>query len=299
MDHLLNLRVFARVVELGSFSRAAAQLGMAPASVTTHVAQLESHLGIRLVHRNTRKFCITEEGALLYEAAAVVLQDFQQIEDRFRNAGSATHGKLRVSVSPLTATHILIPALPSFRERYPAIQLELGISTRFVDLVQEGVDCAIRAGTLPDSTLISRPLGYCRLTTVAAPDYLATQGEPAVPEDLKEHACIANLSPSTGRTREWVFEKDHTRKAMQVSGALTFGTIEASVQAAAMGLGITQAVSLAARDRIARGELKEILADWSAVGPAMQLVYEKSRMPSARLRAFIEFAVEVFPEQLN
>ena len=130
MDHLLNLRVFARVVELGSFSRAAAQLGMAPASVTTHVAQLESHLGIRLVHRNTRKLSITEDGVLLYEAAAVVLQDFQQLEDRFRNAGSMTHGKLRVTVSPLTATHILIPGLPRFLERYPDIELELELELR-------------------------------------------------------------------------------------------------------------------------------------------------------------------------
>ena len=137
------------------------------------------------------------------------------------------------------------------------------------------------------------------MTTVAAPDYLITHGEPAVPEDLKEHACIANLSPSTGRTREWVFEKDHTHQAMLPSGSLTFGTVEASVQAARMGLGITQVVSLASRDLIARGELKEILADWSAVGPAMQLVYEKSRMPSARLRAFIEFTVELFAEKLS
>jgi LysR family transcriptional regulator, regulator for bpeEF and oprC len=299
MDHLLNLKVFARLVELRSFTRTAAQLGMAPASVTTHLAQLENHLGVRLVHRNTRKFSITEEGRLLYEAALVLIQDFQQIEDRFRNEGCTAHGLLRISVAPLTATRILIPALPGFLERYPDIKIELSVSTNFVDLVQEGLDCAIRAGTLPDSTLISRRLGFCRLSTVASPGYLAKHGEPASPEDIGRHTCIANLSPSTGRTREWVFEKDHVRQTLQVSGPLTFGAVEASVQAAALGMGIAQAVSLASVDLIRRGELKEILAEWSAVGPVVQLVYEKSRMPSARLRAFIEFAMEVFPPQLN
>src|SRR5689334_25290482 len=122
MDHLLNLKVFARLVELGSFTRAAAQLGMAPASVTTHLAQLENHLGVRLLHRNTRKVSITAEGHLLYEAALVMIQDFQQIEDRFRNAAGAVNGRLRITVPPVIATHILMPALPGFLERYPEIQ---------------------------------------------------------------------------------------------------------------------------------------------------------------------------------
>jgi DNA-binding transcriptional LysR family regulator len=298
MDRLLSYKVFLRVVELGSFGRAAHDLGMAPATVSTHVAQLESHLGVTLLHRTTRSIGLSEEGRKFYERAARIVAEVDELEQSVGGADQPPHGRLRVEVAPTTALQLLVPALPGFRQRYPAIRLEIGINTRYVELVQEGADCAIRVGHLPDSTLISRPLGFTRLLTYASPDYLAARGTPRTPDELSEHDCILWLSPSTGRATEWVFEQGSERKSMEVNGPIACGTLEACALSAALGLGITQIVSLAARDYVANGRLKPILSQWAAQGAPIQVVYPHSRVPSPRLRAFIDYFGATIPEAL-
>jgi LysR family transcriptional regulator for bpeEF and oprC len=298
MDRLLSYKVFLRVAELGSFGRAAHDLGMAAATISTHIAQLESHLGVTLVHRTTRSIKLSEEGRTFYERAARIIADMEQLEQSIAGGDQPPHGRLRVEVAPTTALQLVVPALPGFRQRYPEIRLEIGVNTRYVDLVQEGADCAIRVGHLPDSTLISRPLGFVRLRTYASPHYLAARGTPRTPEELSGHDCILLLSPSTGRPTEWQFEQAGERRSMAVHGPLACGTLEACAFSAALGLGITQIVSLAARDYVASGRLTAILTPWAAQGAPMQIVYPHSRVPSPRLRAFIEYFGATIPEVL-
>ena len=298
MDQFLNLRVFTRLVDSGSFARTATQLGLAPATATTHVAQLEAHLGVRLINRNTRKLSVTDEGRALYERATHILNELQDIEDQFAGAEAGVQGRLRVSVPPLTASQILIPALPEFLQRYPQIQLEIYTDMRFVDLVKDGVDCAIRIGTLPDSSLISRSLGFCSMATCASPEYLKQHGEPRVPEDLDRHTCITTFSTTTGRARDLVFEKNGQKKIVEGLGPLIFNSLEASVQASSMGLGIAQCIQLATRELVEQRKLQHILTDWTPRRQPIQVVYPRSRLITARVRAFIDFALEIFPPHL-
>jgi DNA-binding transcriptional LysR family regulator len=259
---------------------------------------LESYLGVTLLNRSTRQFRVTEEGGLIYQRGVRILNDIEEMEDAFLGPDTEIQGSLRIDVPPTTALHILIPALPAFRKQHPRIRLEINIDARFSDLIKDGIDCAIRVGKFADSKLATRQLGVTRMVTCASPAYLAEHAEPKTPAHLAEHPCILSLSPATGRRREWLFNIDGETRAMQMDGDITFGTVEGCVLACEIGMGITQTVTFAVREQLRLGKLKPILLPWSAVGPPIQLVYPSGRVVSRRLRAFIEFAVEVFTPTL-
>src|SRR6266581_934631 len=183
MDRLQSLKVFTRVVELKSFSRAANDLEMSNATVSSCIKQLEGRLGVTLVSRSTRQLRVTQEGNATYERAIQILHEVEEMEEELSTPGDEVRGTLRIDLPPTTALQILIPALPAFRRRYPGIRLEVSINPRFVDLIQLGIDCAIRIGTLADSSLVSRQLGVTRIMTAASPAYLAERGEPATPDE--------------------------------------------------------------------------------------------------------------------
>jgi LysR family transcriptional regulator for bpeEF and oprC len=300
MDRLLSYRVFTRVVDHASFARAAQELGMSAATVSAHVAQLEAHLGVTLLNRTTRSVSLSDEGRDFYERVIRILAQVQEAEDAFSPADRPLQGRLRVDVSPTVAVHVLVPVLPGFRQRYPGLRVEISVNTRFIDLVQEGVDCAIRVGTLPDSTLVSRQLGVARWMTFAAPAYLAAHGEPQSAEELRRHRCILSISPMTGRAREWVFERGEQRITIEVTGDLACGTQEACTLSSALGMGVTQVLTYAAREHVAAGRLKPVLADWAAQGPPVQIVYPRSRVLPPRVRVFVDYLAEVIgPDTLS
>jgi LysR family transcriptional regulator for bpeEF and oprC len=294
VDRLHGMRVFARVAELGSFARAADSLELSRARVSELVAALERGLGARLLHRTTRALSLTDDGRAYYERCARILADVEEAEAMVASARASPRGRLRVDMPMALARQFLVPALPRLLERHPELQLEVRLENRAIDLVEEGVDCAISYGEPRDADLVVRRIGATHLVTCAAPAWLARHGTPRVPEDLARHNAVAFLALATARPADWVFERRGVRTTHRPAGNLAFNSMEACVEAAAADLGVTQVLSALAHGAIVAGRLAPVLVDWAAAGPALYLVYPPNRHQSARIRAFAQFAAEVF-----
>jgi DNA-binding transcriptional LysR family regulator len=200
VDQLMAMRAFARVVETGSFTRAADSLNMPNATLSKLVKSLETHLGVQLLQRTTRRVSATPEGQEYYEKASRVLIDIEDIDTSFSIAKQQPQGQLRIDVGGSTARDVLIPALPEFMRLFPGIRLELGVADRPVDLISGSVDCVIRGGALEDSSLIARHIGNAEMVTCATPAYLKHHGTPAYPDELRNgHKLVSYLSPVTRR----------------------------------------------------------------------------------------------------
>jgi LysR family transcriptional regulator for bpeEF and oprC len=294
MDQLNAIRVFARVAELGSFARAADALGMSRPMVTTRIAQLEARLGARLLHRTTRRVGLTDDGRAYYERCLRILADLDEAEEALGRRRTRPSGRLRVQLPVALGRLFVIPALPRLLERHPGLELEVRLANRVVDLVEEGVDCAIRLGQPPEQTLVARRIASTRLATCASPDYLRRRGVPRNPDDLARHDCIAFLDLATGRPADWLFARAGASVARAPGGRLAFNSMEAAVEAAAAGLGVAQVLSSLAQDAVVTGRLRPLLVDWAAEGPPLYVAYPHHRHLSAKIRAFVDFAAEVF-----
>ncbi|HWJ93585.1 MAG TPA: LysR substrate-binding domain-containing protein, partial [Telluria sp.] len=208
MDQLVAIRAFARVVEAGSFSRAAETLDMPNATLSKLVQELEAHVGVKLLQRTTRRVTVTTEGREYYEKTARVLTDLEEIDSAFNDSRGKPRGRLRIDIGSSTASDVLVPALPDFMARYPDIRIELGVSDRSVDLIGDNVDCVIRGGALTDSSLVARSIGQARMVTCATPAYLKQFGVPADPDELKNgHKLVSYVSTQTGRAMPFRFER--------------------------------------------------------------------------------------------
>jgi LysR family transcriptional regulator for bpeEF and oprC len=294
MDRLQAMRVFARVAELGGFTRAAAALELSCARVSEAVSGLERALGARLLHRTTRRLSLTDDGRAYYERCAAILADVDEAEGLVSRSRATPRGRLRVAMPVALARLFLVPALPRLLARHPELALEVRLENRATDLVAEGIDCAISYGEPPDTGLVARRIGTTHLVTCAAPGYLDRCGAPRSPDDLACHNCIAFLALATGRPAEWIFESAGARRVHRPAGNLAFNSMEACVAAAAAGLGVTQVLSSLAHDAIAARRLAPVLLDGAAEGPPLYFVHPPNRQLSARTRAFAEFAAEVF-----
>jgi LysR family transcriptional regulator, regulator for bpeEF and oprC len=295
MDQVFCMRVFTRVVELGSFSRAADALDIARPTATTAVARLEKRLGVRLLHRTTRQLSLSEDGRVYYEGCVRVLGELAEVEDQLSSARRSPRGRLRVSV-PNSFIHLqFLPALPRFLERYPEIDLELVITDRAVNLVEEGIDCAVRGVEIPgDSTLVARRVASVRLLTCASPAYLRKHGTPRTVADLERHECVRFISLSTGRVTDWRFEKDGAQASHTPRGRLGVTSMEGAGLAAAHGAGIAQVADMLARPLVQAGKLKPVLEDWIAPAPPLNVVYPSNRYLTAKVRAFADFVTELY-----
>ena len=218
MDKLLAMKVFTKVVEMNSFARAADALDIPRASATTIIKNLEANLHTRLMQRTTRRLNLTPEGAGYYERCVRVLADIDEIEDSLANVVKGPRGKLRVDMPGSLGRLIVMPRLEEFRERYPHVELMLGFGDRHVDLIQEGVDCALRVGNLDDSTLVARRLGALSTITAASPAYLARYGEPRSLEELEQHVAVHYFSSRTGRTLGLNFDVNGESRDMKMNG---------------------------------------------------------------------------------
>ena len=295
MDQIQSMRVFARVVETGSFTRAAESLDMPKGSATKLVQQLETRLKVKLLNRTTRRVTVTPDGAAYYERASRLLSDLDEMEAAMTLAQGKPGGRLRVDVGSSVASQIIIPALPEFYRRYPDIQLDLGVGDRPVDLISDNVDCVIRGGELTEQSLVARRIANLPLVGVATPGYLAANGVPKHPLELEEqHTVINFFSPRTGRLFPNVFERGGERFEIAGRHKLSVNEGNAYLTAALSGLGIAQVAKFQAAPFIASGELVEILPEWKHPLIPMHVVYPPNRHLSARVRAFVEWAVEVF-----
>lgn len=297
MDRLQCMAVFVRVVEQGAFARAADDLGLSRASVTAAIAQLEQRLGVRLINRTTRRLSLTDEGKGYYQACVRLLGEVAEAEDNLSGTRLAPRGKLRVTVPQSFVSDAFYPALAEFTQRYPDLEVEVVLTDRAVNLIEEGIDCALRCVEIPtDSALVARRLCPTRWLTCASPAYLASAGcMPRSLDDLGQHNCIRFVSPSTGRARDWEFEVDGERRIFVPHGNLFLTSLDAAIFSAIAGGGIAQVPDVLAFPAVLDGRLTPLLTDVAASAPSIMLVYPGNRYLTAKVRAFADFFARVFP----
>ena len=283
MDKLDTLTLFVRIVERGSFSAAAADLGFSRPVATAAIKALEASLGARLLQRTTRHVQPTAEGSLYYQRCVSILA---ALEEANRSAGGSVSGTIRVDVAGNLARTLL---LPEFLARYPAITLQIGESERDVDLVREGVDCVIRGGHLPDSEMICRPLAMLQEITCASPAYLARYGTPHTIDGLAGHVAIGFVSARTQRTLPLTFTLDGRQTEVSLPCRLLTSDADVGAEAARLGFGLYQAPLSRLEADLASGVLTEVLADFRPAPLPLSLLYPSSRQLSARVQVFIDW----------
>lgn len=290
MDTLDGMRTFVAVVNAGSFTAAAERLGLSPALVSKYIGQLENRLGVRLLHRTTRRLSLTEVGRAYHERCSQLLESFDELEAAVQARHASPRGILRISAPEIFGEQYLTPALGAFLQQEPLITLDLRLSDRFVDLLEEGLDLAIRMGELPDSQLVAQRLGSSRLVTCAAPAYLAHAGTPAHPQALLEHCCI--LDSNLRSTPHWPFREGETRFSMRVAGRITVNSARAARQAALAGLGVALCPDYVIAEDLRQGHLQPLLADYAPTAFGIYAVYPHSRHLATKVRACVAFLRE-------
>lgn len=299
MDKFAALQAFARVVECGSFTKAAASLGATNAAVTRSVQDLEAHLRTRLIHRTTRRLSITPDGQRLYERAAGWLNDWQALEASVVDAQAAPQGRLRVDVGAAVARQFLIPALPQFHARYPDIEINLGVGDVVSDVIGQNVDCVIRGGVVEDESLVARRLGVMNYITCASPDYIRAHGVPTHPDDLEDsqHRVLTLFMPGTNKPRPMAFERDGERLTIEGRSTLSLNESNAYVAAGLAGLGVMCVSSFLVKDALREGRMVRLMPDWACDDKPIYIAHASRRHMSTRLRVFIDWTVQLFEHE--
>jgi DNA-binding transcriptional LysR family regulator len=292
MDRIQAMRVFMRIVERGSFSQAARDLQMPRPTVTHTIQELETVLGTRLLERTTRHVTPTLDGKAYYERCVRLIDELEDMESAFRR--SSPHGLLRVDLQGTLARHFVLPALPEFVTRYPDIELRLSEGDRMVDLVPEGIDCALRAGELKDSSLISRRVAALEQVTCASPEYLAQHGVPRSLKDLAAHRMVHYVSSSTGQPHPLLFLEAGEARHVSLAGTLTVTGAEIYTGAAIAGFGLIQVPRYRIEEQLKNGLLRVVLPDLAPPPMPVSVVYAHSRHLSPRLRVFVDWIHEIF-----
>lgn len=296
MDHLDALHLFTRIVEQRSFGRAADQLDVPRATATHAIKQLEARLGTRLLERSTRHVRPTPDGEAFYERCVHVLSELDDAEASLRHAASNPRGVLRVDMHGTHATGIVLPRIREFRERYPNIDIVISSEDRLVDLVREGIDCAIRGGAVRDSSLVARRLAVIPEVTCASPDYLARFGTPQHPSELAAHQAVQFFNSSGGRAYPFEFTIDGKIREVELKGWLTVNYAESYVVAARNGCGLIQLPRYHVEDDLRSGHLIEVLADFSGPGFPITALYPHRRQLSPRVRIFLDWIGQLYEE---
>ena len=289
MDSLAAMQVFVRVVETGGLSAAGRSLGLAPSSVSHRIAELEAMLGVKLLHRTTRKLSLTEAGETYYERALDIVGAVVEANLAVTEVRARPGGLLRLAVPASVAGRHMAPAVATFHGLYPAVRVAMSVTDRLVDIVGEGQDLAIRVGRLEDSSLIARKLGQARRLDCASPAYLKRAGRPAHPEALGSHACLTFRSHPGGNL--WRFQNGPKKTEVRVTGPLFADDGATLVAAACAGLGIVLVPEWLVGREIFSGDLVEVLTDQTADPPTTPLhaVYAPGPYMAPKIRAFVDF----------
>jgi DNA-binding transcriptional LysR family regulator len=298
MDRIDAMQAFVRVVETGSFTKAADTLQASRTRVTQLVQSLEAHLRVKLLHRTTRKVNATADGVAYYERVVRLLADLDDAETSLSAASASPRGRLRVDVPAPLASLVLVPALPDFHARYPDIQLDLGASDRKVDLIDENVDCVVRGGELADASLRARHVADLPLGIYAAPAYLARAGMPAHPLALEDraHRIVGYRSSRTGSPLMSSMRRQGDEVRVQGRHVLSVDDGNAYLAAGIAGLGVLWLPQYMARGPLARGELVRLFEDWQLDPMPMYLAFPPNRHVSRKLRVFIDWIVELMAQ---
>lgn len=296
IDRFEALRVFCRIVEIGSFSRTAKQLEMSNSSVTNHLSHLEKHLGVRLLNRTTRTLSLTDEGRACYEQARDLLDGLGEMEDNLRGAKLVPKGILRVDVPTAIGRLYIAPALPRFIALYPEITVKMTLGDRVIVPEEGGVDVSVRIGDVKDSGRVAKTIHCSRYVCCASPEVLAKHGVPAVPEDLARYPQLGFLQPTSGQPVPWFFARNDVASEQMPDARIWINHAESLIDAAISGGGVIQLLSLSLQPYIEKGALVPILADWSAPGPTISAIYPPSRHQPAKISAFVRFLSELFED---
>ncbi|OQP87416.1 LysR family transcriptional regulator [Rhizobium rhizosphaerae] len=291
MDRLTGLSAFVRTAELGSFAAAGRVLGLSPSAVGKAVSRLESQLSVQLIQRTTRSLRLTEEGRDFHERCRRILDDLDDAQESLLRTREAPRGPLRLSC-PIIAYHLLLPILPAFMERYPEITLDLDFTDRIVDLIEEGVDVAIRSGQLPDSRLMVRTLRPFRLLLMATPAYLARHGTPRCPRDLANHCSIGFRYPNSGKIQTWPLRRPEGEPEPRLRYVLTCNNMEALRGAVLRDLGIGCMPDFLAEAPVLAGDLVPVLLDHLDAPSQFNLIWPSSRHLSPKVRVLVDFLAE-------
>ena len=295
MDRFDAMRAFARVVEAGSFTKAAQTLHMSKTTVTQLIQQLEARLRVRLLHRTTRKLGVTPDGAVYYERVIRLLADMEDAENSLSSAAMTPRGRLRVDVPSPLARLILVPALPAFHARYPDIQIDMGVSDREVDLIGDNVDCVLRGGQITDQSLIARHVGDLQIGVYVAPSYVERLGAPAHPRELQntDHCIVGFLSSRTSKIDPLVLCSENERIEITGNYVLAVDDGNAYLEAGLVGLGVIALPNYMAAAHQAVGALIPLFTQWRISPMPLYLAFPPNRHVNAKLRVFIDWIVEV------
>jgi len=292
LENLTDMAVFARVVDAGSFSQAARQLGLTPSAVSRQVARLEAALHVRLLERSTRKLRLTQAGSAAYARCQTLVAVAREVMALTDTQSATPSGLVRISIPEAFAYQVIHPLMPAFLARYPEVDVQLIITDRTVDVYQEAIDLAIRITETPPPGLAGRPLIQIRHLVCASPRYLGERGTPMHPRDLAEHSCL--YLGEDERDRHWRFQKDGAEATVRVSGRYVANQSEVRLGGALQHLGIASLPESTARAALGSGELMSLLDDWShvtAYAGRAWVLYPPNRYLSAKLRVWIDFVV--------
>lgn len=287
-----------RVADAQSFTRAANSLQLPRTTVTTAIQKLESELGTQLLLRTTRQVQLTQDGSEFYERCAQLLTDYERATALFRPGEAAVCGRLRVDVPGRVGRLLIAPALPAFFARFPDIELELGVSDHPVDLIRDGVDCAVRVGTLDDSGLVMRRIGLLEQINCASPDYLRHHGTPRHPKDLATHLAVNYALPSSGRIDDWEYVDGTDARRITMKSRVVVNSAEAYIACCIAGLGLIQIPAYDVADDLAEGRLVELMPQWRPAPMPVSLLYPHRRH-SERLRVFVDWCEALLVERMQ
>lgn len=296
MDRIKAMQTFVRIVEAGSFARAAESLNLPRASLTATMQNLEAYLGRKLLQRTTRSLSLTGDGAEYHARCLEILAALAAAEAPFREDGAPPQGRLRVELPGALGRNVVMPRLAEFRQAYPGVELTVGLSDRLADLARDGIDCALRVGELEDSAMVGRQVGSMRFVTCAAPAYIARHGMPRSVADLEAHTAVVHFSGRTGRPFDWDFLVDGRAERRAIDGPVAVNDADAYVCAGLQGLGLIQAASYQVEPYLRAGSLVALLADFPCAAMPISLVYPKGQARAPTLRAFAGWIAALFAD---
>ncbi len=295
LDRLTGLIAFARAASLGSYTAAARTLSVSPSAISKSVQRLEEHFGLMLFTRTTRSLILTPEGRDLYERALRILREVEDIDQAAVASRAEPSGVLKVTAPLPIGLNILAPALPRFREQYPNLAIDLRLGDQYSDIIEQGIDVAVRVGNLADSRLVSRPLGPHRIGAFASPLYLQRKGIPLTAEDLADHECVNFRYQSTGQSLRWPYQAGDRQLELTPDSAFTVDASDAVAAVLAAGGGIGISPHYVAAPYVRRGELIPVLPQFTVERFTITALWPESRRGSPNVKAFIAFLIELFP----
>lgn len=299
MEFIQQIKVFVTVADLGSFAKAADALKMTRPSVTNAINALESVVGVRLLHRTTRRSNLTGEGEVFYEKAIQLLSDVAETQNLFGGSGDSPRGRLRIDIPVAIASTVVVPRLLEFRQLYPDIELILGVSDQPADLVAEGIDCVLRIGGSPPPSMVSRVIAHIPMVFCASPEYLARHGTPSTIKDLSGHLAVTYFSGRGRRRMDWYVKDGNTEEAIHLRPSMLVNDTAAYVDCAIAGMGLIQVAGVYVEERLKKGALIEVLPNRQHITLPLSVLYPHRQHLSPTVRAFVDWTVKIFRERMS